>query len=136
MITSLQYTPVGEDVQFLRSRLHEYNVEQVGKNDDRTFSIILRDDQSNIIGGLTAWIWAQACEIELMWVHADHRRKGLGRTMMQMAEYEAYKDGCEVIFVSSYSFQAPGFYEKLGYEVVFQVHDFPPRYRSFFFQKN
>ena len=36
--------------------------------------------------------------------------------------------GCHGAFLTTFSFQAPGFYEKFGYEVVSDVPDYPKGY--------
>ena len=33
------------------------------------------------------------------------------------------------------SFEAPGFYQKFGYEIAYQLNDFPPRYQHFYLVK-
>ncbi len=43
-----------------------------------------------------------------------------------MAETEAMRRGCKWARLETFSFQARGFYEKLGYRVIGALHDFPP----------
>jgi ribosomal protein S18 acetylase RimI-like enzyme len=44
---------------------------------------------------------------------------------MQAVEHEAVQRGCRQIVVSTHTFQAPGFYRKLGFEPVAEIPDFP-----------
>jgi GNAT superfamily N-acetyltransferase len=68
---------------------------------------------------------------------ADGERKlGLGRTLMERAEQEAVLGGCLHAYVDTFSFQAPGFYEKLGYERFGVLDDFPPGHQRIFFVKS
>jgi hypothetical protein len=55
--------------------------------------------------------------------------------LLESAEQEAGTRGCKIIFLSTYSFQAPGFYQKLGYELAGQVDDFPPGHQYCFLVK-
>ena len=45
---------------------------------------------------------------------------------MGLSQTLARECGCRVIALDSYSFQAPGFYQKLGYELAWTLGDFPP----------
>lgn len=118
--------PSPEEERFLEDRIYECNCDQIGQNDGRTFAILLRDDRRQVVGGLSGWTWAGACEIKTLWVHPTWRKQGHGRTLLESAEREVEARGCEVIMVNSYSFQAPAFYRKCGYVQVWQLNDFPP----------
>ena len=52
------------------------------------------------------------------------------------AEQEARRRGCRYAQLTTYSFQARGFYEKLGYSVVGQMDDYPPGRRSLWMRKD
>ena len=54
----------------------------------------------------------------------DRRRQGYGTRLMQAAEAEAVRRGCGKAMVDTDSFQAPGFYAKLGYEVLGEVEGY------------
>ena len=78
------------------------------------------------VAGLTSdtyWDW---WEILHLWVAEDRRNHGLGRRLMQAAEREARRRGCRHAYLSTFSFQAPAFYARLGFRVVGQLDDFPP----------
>ena len=55
--------------------------------------------------------------IDLLFVPAAARGRGVGRSLMHQAEREAARRGCQVAWLSTYSFQVPGFYQRLGYRV-------------------
>jgi GNAT superfamily N-acetyltransferase len=122
--------PTTADLEFLEDRLYEYNCQQTGRDDGQLFAFFIRDDQQKIIAGLSGWTWADACEIRTLWVQPALRGQGHGRALLEAAEQEACRQGCKVIMLSSYSFQAPGFYQKNGYELAWQLHDFPPGHRN------
>ncbi len=127
--------PSSEERQFLEDRLYEFNSRQTGKEDGELFGVFIRDEGREILAGLSGWTWAEACEIREVWVQPEWRRQGYGRRLLEAAEREARSRGCKVILLSSYSFQAPAFYQKLGYELAWQLDDFPPGHRYCFLVK-
>jgi GNAT superfamily N-acetyltransferase len=122
--------PSSEELQFLEDRLYEFNSRQTGQDDGQLFAIFIRDERQEILAGLSGWTWAHACEIQTLWVHPAFRRQGYGQRLLEAAEQEAQTRGCSVILLSSYSFQAPAFYQKCGYTLEGQVNDFPPGYQQ------
>ena len=118
--------PSSDELQFMEDRLYEFNKVQTGQDDGQLFAIIIRNEQQEIVAGLSGWTWAHACEIQSLWVHPAWREQGYGRDLLETAEHEARARGCKVILIGSYSFQAPAFYQKCGYELAWQLNDFPP----------
>ena len=127
--------PDWQDVRFLEDRLYEYNVASTGISDGRLLAIFLRDDHRNIIVGLYGWTWGGCCEVKTLWVHAGWRGKGLGTRLMTTAEQEARQRGATQIVLNTLSFQAPRFYERLGFERVGYNEDYPVGYQLVFLRK-
>jgi GNAT superfamily N-acetyltransferase len=130
-----QSVPASEELDFLEDRLYEYNSARTGRDDGRLFGFFVRDERQAIVAGLAGWTWAGACEIRTLWVHPAWRGQGYGRDLLAAAEREARERGCRVILLSSYSFQAPGFYQKHGYELRWVLDEFPPGHRYCFLVK-
>jgi ribosomal protein S18 acetylase RimI-like enzyme len=117
---------------WLRDQLRAFNDQVSGAHREarrpgqvRPLDLFL-ESNDKIVAGLTSdtyWDW---WEIDHLWVGEEHRRLGLGRRLMQAAEREARYRGCRHVRLSTYSFQAPGFYARLGFRVVGQLDDFPP----------
>ena len=82
--------------------------------------------------GATFWNWLH---IDLMWVREDLRGQGYGQRLLQMAEDEGRKRGAEKSFLDTFSFQAPDFYKKFGYQVFGKLADFPTGHTRFFLSK-
>jgi ribosomal protein S18 acetylase RimI-like enzyme len=55
----------------------------------------------------------------------EFRGKGYGSKVMQAAEKEARRRGVKNVYLDSFSFQAPGFYKKLGYREFGKLKNFP-----------
>ncbi len=126
----IEVKPAPGDVRFLEDRLYEHNVEQTGFHDGKWLSIFVRDDKGEIVAGLHGWTWCGACKVMSLWVRKDLRRQKYGSRILDAAEQEARARGCEQILLDTFSFQAPLFYQSLGYEVIGVVEGFPRRPHS------
>ena len=131
----IETDPSLEDVRFLDDRLYDYNTEQTGVKDGNGLAIFIRDEQQTIQAGIEGWTWNGDCYIRSLWVHRALRGKGVGTTLLQSAEREAMDRGCEKIVLVTISFQAPGFYQKLGYEIFAELDDFPRHHKSYYLRK-
>jgi ribosomal protein S18 acetylase RimI-like enzyme len=121
--------------RFLDDRLYELNAARTGVDDGRMLAIWLRDDAGATVAGLYGWTWAGYCEVRALWVREQDRGRGLGRALLTAAEAEARARGAEVCLLDTHSFQAPGFYRKLGYEEVAVIEQCPPGHRRHCFRK-
>jgi GNAT superfamily N-acetyltransferase len=101
----------------LEAGLDEHNFAATGtsKADQGSFSVKVLDETGQIIGGLTAWHWAGLCGISMLWVREESRKDGWGAKILLAAEEEARRRGCDRVCVSSFTFQAPAFYQRYGY---------------------
>src|SRR5512135_3432357 len=113
-------SPSVTEQEFLEDRLYEFNCAQIQQADGRLFAFFIRNERQEIVAGVSGWTWAQACEIRTLWVHETWRGHGYGRILLESAEQEARLRSCKVILIGSYSFQAPAFYQKCGYEIACQ----------------
>lgn len=100
----------------LDAGLDEYNHRVTGISDERPLSVRAEGGDGALIGGLRGWTWGVSAGVSMVWIREDHRGAGVGRLLMGAAESEAISRGCSRITVSSFTFQAPEFYRRLGYE--------------------
>lgn len=82
-------------------------------------------DADGLVGGLSGWTWGVAAGIGMTWVRADRRGDGTGARLLDAFEDEARSRGCTHVFTTSFTFQAPGFYERHGYVELFRWQDLP-----------
>jgi len=128
--------PSEHDKQALREALFAYNRAQAGDQHFQELTIWLRDDQQQIVGGVigsTYWGWLL---VEFLWVDERIRGRGYGRLLLTAAEREAVRRGCRHVCLETFSFQAPAFYEKLGYVAFGVLDDFPGRHRRHSLKKD
>jgi GNAT superfamily N-acetyltransferase len=114
-----------------------YNESQMGHPEDhRLLAVLLNDPGTgDVIGGLWGGTSLSWLHVDLLFVPEPLRGTGLGRQLMRTAEVEAIRRGCVGSWLDTYSFQARGFYEKLGYSVFGTIADYPPGHSRFFVKK-
>lgn len=98
----------------LGQELTRFNVAATGADDERELTVAVHHG-GELVAGLSGWTWGTAAGIGMVWVHEDHRRESWGSRLLRAAEDEARARGCTRIFVSSFTFQAPAFYQRHGY---------------------
>ena len=112
-----------------------YNESQTGPGGHRLLAVLVKDEEDKVLGGLwgtTGWQWLF---VHLLWLPEKLRGAGLGRDLLRRAEAEAITRGCGNVWLDTFSFQARGFYEKLGYTVFGTLEGYPPGQRRYFLQK-
>ncbi|MFA9190728.1 GNAT family N-acetyltransferase [Flavobacterium sp. FZUC8N2.13] len=118
--------------------LVEYNLSktQEFKNEiNKPIEIIARNELDEIIGGLYGRsIWG-TLEVKTLVVKLENRNQGIGRKLITEAEKEAKNRNCRFISLDTFSFQAPGFYEKLGFEKIGTETDFPKGFEKYYYRK-
>ena len=110
---------------FLGDRLYEFNVSATGISDGELLWASITAEGGTPVAGISGHTWGGCCEIGRLWVEASQRGKGLGSALMAAAEGEAIRRGCTQIVLSTHSFQAPAFYEKLGFRRVATIPNYP-----------
>ena len=100
-----------------------------------TFSIFLKNDQDISVGGVILTILWGGLEISSLWVDESLRGQGWGKKLMAAAETEGIKRGCHVAYTNTFSWQAPEFYQKLGYTLFGKIDNFPKGCTLSYFQK-
>lgn len=115
--------------------LMTYNNAQV-ESEFEKFALLVRDEPGGpILGGLYGKIAYRWLFIDLLSVPKQARGQGIGSRLLRMAEELACKKACVGIWLDTFSFQAPIFYEKNGFTEIGQIADYPPGHSHHFFQK-
>jgi GNAT superfamily N-acetyltransferase len=113
----------------LRERLNEeinaFNVAATGLDDGALLGIAVREDGGALVAGLFGWTWGGCGYIEVLWVRAGQRGRGLGTRLLAAAEREIGRRGCGQVVLSTHSFQAPGFYARFGYQECGRTPAYP-----------
>jgi GNAT superfamily N-acetyltransferase len=120
---------------FVREHLYMHNIAATGIDAYYDLAIFLKDENDEILGGLLAEMWGNWLHVNVLWVADIVRTRGHGRRMIAMAERYAVERGYHNAYLSTHSFQARPFYEKLGYEVFGTLENFPPGHAKYYMRK-
>jgi ribosomal protein S18 acetylase RimI-like enzyme len=132
---TIESDPAPADLQFLEDQINAYNMAQTGYYDFQPLAIFVRNDAQMIVAGLSGFTWGRSCRIQVLWVQPELRGQGVGKALLQAAEGEARRRGCQLVVLETHSFQAPDFYPNLGYTVAGVRPDYPYRYADYFLYK-
>jgi N-acetylglutamate synthase-like GNAT family acetyltransferase len=114
-----------DEVAEIEERLYEHNSKATGAYDGLEFGFVARDETGNVVGAALGYSWAGIAELKQLWVAEGHRGHGTGRALLDAFVGEATKRGVKRVWLASYDFQAPVFYERAGFVRVAELKDWP-----------
>ena len=115
--------------------LKDYNQSFIGRAPYDRFRLAAHDPEGRLIGGLLGEWRSYWLHIDILVVTAPYRRSGLGSALMQRAEQAARDKGYRGIFLDTFEFQAPRFYEKLGFTRFGSIKNFSDGHDRHFYEK-
>ncbi len=133
-VTLTPIDPTPDDVQYLEDRIYEFNAGATGIADGELLTFVVRD-RERIVAGICGNTWGGTCELRQFWVEEAQRHHGLGTKLFRAAEQEARRRGCTQIVLMTFSFQAPAFYDRHGFELVATIDNHPLGYRNLLMRK-
>jgi ribosomal protein S18 acetylase RimI-like enzyme len=117
---------LSECAQVVDAGLGEANEAAAPLHEVQPLSAFARLPGGEVVGGAIGRSWGRCCELQQLWVHPAHRRRGIGSQLLRAFEARAEARGCRSFYLETFSFQAPGLYRSLGYEVVLELAGFSP----------
>jgi GNAT superfamily N-acetyltransferase len=133
---TLEEKASAEDIAIIRNGIDRRVGELFPGKSVGTITFFVRDESGTVLGGVTGnygsfgWLYVDA-----LWVSENLRGQGYGTKLMGMIEGEAARHGCTNVYLNTFTFEAPAFYEKLGYTVFAELEDFPPGHSRLFLRK-
>jgi ribosomal protein S18 acetylase RimI-like enzyme len=121
--------------RFVTESLASYNIAATGQESWYPVGFFLKSSRGEWLGGLLGNIWGGWLHVTHLWVGAPARRRGNGTRLLEAAEVYAVERGCFAATLETASFEAPRFYEKLGYEVFAALEDYPPGHTKYYLRK-
>jgi len=108
--------------------LLQYNMEKTNgklKTPDIEIVRVARDESGTIVGGAYGYTYFSSLCLEVLWVSEANRGQNIASRLLLEVENEAKEAGCVIAHTTTYSFQAPQFYIKNGYELCGEISGFP-----------
>lgn len=113
----------------------DYNREKGGDDNFQRLCYTVRSEDGEIAGGVLCELYWGWLYVDLLWVEEGLRGQGYGRRLMLQAEEEARRRGARNVYLDTFTFQAPAFYEKLGYTLFGELPNFPRGHTRRFYTK-
>ena len=127
--------PQDQERELVAKSLKEHTERAIGMRISNEAFGMHAYDGTKMVGSVIGKIFFNWLHIDLFWVEADYRKKGIGSHLMNSSLEYATKAGLSGIEVWTQSWQAPGFYKKLGYEEFAAIDDFTPGRKRHAFRK-
>jgi GNAT superfamily N-acetyltransferase len=117
----------------------EYNRKNVPFSQSEDFIPLnyhICNDEGVIIAGLIAIMYCwKVIYIDVLFVDENHRKQGLGSTLLKHIEEMAEREGASLIHLDTFDWQAKDFYIKHGFEVFGVLDDCPPGHKRYYIKK-
>ncbi len=130
----VDYAPTDVDNAVVREGIVASNENILGER-DKAFSIFLKNDSGEILGGLQAFLGSESIYIDVLWVEGNLQKQGYGTKLLDAAELEAINNGCIFSLVDTWDFQAEEFYLKKGYEQIGELRNYWLGHSKIFLRK-
>jgi GNAT superfamily N-acetyltransferase len=124
-----------QDKEIIYQGLLEYNLERIEEKNQKDLGIYLQDDTGKKLAGLIGNTHGNWLFVKYLWVSEELRGQNIGSQILKKAEEIAKARGCKYAFLDTFSFQAPLFYTKHGYQEAFVLEEYPVTGKRYYFTK-
>jgi ribosomal protein S18 acetylase RimI-like enzyme len=128
--------PGEDDIQVLNDGIEQFNRSTpFGRDRVKVPVAVWLRRHGRVLGGAygdTHYGWLH---LSALWVDEEARGQGWGSRLVGRFEAEGAARGCHGAWVDTYGFQAPNFYERVGYQEFGRLEDFPPGSARHFYWK-
>lgn len=102
----------------------------------RPFSIFIKDQTGNVLGGVSWMLFYGSLYVDSLWMDKRLRHQRWGTKLMQEAEQIGRKYGAKFITLNTMDWEALPFYQKLGYSVEFIREGYDKESKMYLLRKN
>ena len=102
----------------------------------RQFSVFIKDQNQNVVGGVTGVTFYGSQYVDMLWVDKPLRHHGWGTKLMHEAETVGRDRGALFVTLNTMDWEALPFYKKLGYSIEFTREGYEKDSKMFMLRKN
>jgi GNAT superfamily N-acetyltransferase len=128
--------PLPNETQLLWKGISKNAKQMRGLRPGESFGFFVRDDAEYIKGGCSGYLFYGCLMVDLLWVDESIRNQGYGTSLMLAAENLARQKQCRFMTVNTMDFEAPKFYQKLGFFIEFEREGYEKDAIFYFLRKN
>ncbi|KJZ11249.1 histone acetyltransferase [Marinomonas sp. S3726] len=125
MKIDLIVSPSDKEISDIYNGLSAFNEPYFPDLDETSLGYFYRNEGGCVLGGAVGKLIFTAFHLKYFWLSEPLRGLGYGTQVLKLMEQEAIKRGAINMFLDTYSFQAPEFYESAGYQEVGRFADYP-----------
>lgn len=114
-----------DEIDAIEESLYAHNRRATGRADARGIGFTIRNDAGKVVAVAAGFTWSGSSELKQLWVDEPYRGRGYARLLLQAYIEEARLRGVRRIWVASFDFQAPGLYEKFGFQRMAEFANWP-----------
>jgi ribosomal protein S18 acetylase RimI-like enzyme len=114
-----------DDAAIVDAGIGRYNDDHAPLHEVRPLGCMARI-AGRVVGGAVGRTWGRLAELQQIWVDDSCRGAGVGRQLLEAFEAAAAARGAREVYLDTFTFQAPGFYEALGYRCALRLDGFAP----------
>src|SRR5258708_29975623 len=115
---TMEKAPDEETRRLIEEGLDAYTAGKVGPDGSEDLWVIARDADGAVQGGVKGRTFYTWLFVDWLWIAPPRRGERVGTRLLQQAEDAARDRGCVGAYLYTFSFQAPHFYRRQGYERV------------------
>ena len=123
---------------FLENKIIQYNKTQITLSTYNKYNDIIcyaYEENSQYKAGISFECYWGIMHINFLWVDKSLRGKGIGEALLVMVEKIAIEKECSIIHLETFTFQAPDFYKKYGFEEFGRLENIPEENSALHFMK-
>lgn len=127
-----EYTAAGN---FINKAFTDYALKSEVALNFEEYCFVAEDDEGKIVGAVTGRAYYNEVHIGDLIVDSACRGQKIGTKLVRTVEDEYRGKGYEKITLTTFGFQAPAFYERLGYTLEFVRRDRDHKLSKYFYSK-